>query len=171
MSLKSFVRTRTIPSGGQAPWMLAGCWERSRHNDHAKNYGNAHQFLQMRRFVEVQARLFSKQEDNFPVGDQWSGIVRVRAKRLFHNQWKQLESERMSLLRRAFARGAYNHTDKLRSLSDNALRRRLKFPTLEPETRRRSLKWYQSMLARPSHHTIYLATLLGSFRWERVADF
>ena len=86
-------------------------------------------------------------------------------------QWKQLESERMCLLRRAFAREAYSRTDKLRTLSDNTLRRRLNFPTLESATRERRLKWYQSMLARPSHHTFYLATLFGSFEWENVADF
>ena len=81
-------------------------------------------------------------------------------------QWKQLESERMCLPRRAFAREACGHTDKLRTSSDNTLRRRLNFPTLESATRERRLKWYQSMLARPSHHTIYLATLFGSFEWE-----
>ena len=27
------------------------------------------------------------------------------------------------------------------------------------------------MLARPSHHTIYLAKLFGSFEWENVEDF
>ena len=27
------------------------------------------------------------------------------------------------------------------------------------------------MLARPRHHTIYLATLCGSFEWENVEDF
>ena len=31
-------------------------------------------------------------------------------------QWKQMESERMSLLRRAFAGEAYKYTDKLREL-------------------------------------------------------
>ena len=36
-------------------------------------------------------------------------------------QWKQLESERMSLLRGAFAGEAYNCTDKLRTLSDTTL--------------------------------------------------
>ena len=41
--------------------------------------------------------------------------------------------------------------------------RRLNFTTLESVTRERKLKWYQSMLARPSHHTVYLATLFGSF--------
>ena len=84
-------------------------------------------------------------------------------------QWKQLESERMSLLRRAFAGEAYNYTDKLRTLSDT--RRKLRFPTLELITRKRRLKWYQSMLTRPDHHSIYLATLFGSFDWEKIADF
>ena len=77
----------------------------------------------------------------------------------------------MSLLRRAFAREAYEYTDKLRTLSDTMLRRKLRFPTLESITRKRRLKWYQSMLARPSHHSIYLATLFGSFDWEKTADF
>ena len=27
------------------------------------------------------------------------------------------------------------------------------------------------MLTRPSHHSIYLATLFGSFDWEKIADF
>ena len=48
----------------------------------------------------------------------------------------------MCLLRRAFAREAYSHTDKLRTLSDNTLRRRLNFPTLESAKRERRLKWY-----------------------------
>ena len=34
----------------------------------------------------------------------------------------------------------------------------------------RRLKWCQSMLARPADHTIYLATLFGSFDWEKTAD-
>ena len=37
--------------------------------------------------------------------------------------------------------------------------------------KRQRLNWYQSMLARPSHPTVNLATLFGSFQWERVADF
>ena len=86
-------------------------------------------------------------------------------------QWKQLESERMSLLRRAFAGEAYNYTDKLRTLSDTTLRRKLSFPTLESITRKRRLRWYQSMLTRPGHHSIYLATLFGSFDLEKIADF
>ena len=86
-------------------------------------------------------------------------------------QWKQLESERMGLLRRAFAGEAYNYTDKLRTLSDTTLRRKLRFPTLESITRKRRLRWYQSMLTRPGHHSIYLATLFGSFDWEKIADF
>ena len=85
--------------------------------------------------------------------------------------WKQPESERMSLPRRAFAREAYKHTDKLRTLSDITLRRRLRFPILELVTRMRRLKWYQSMLARPGHHTICLATLFASFGWKKIADF
>ena len=86
-------------------------------------------------------------------------------------QWRQLESERMSLLRRAFSREAFEYTDKLRTLSDTTLRRRLGFPTLESVTRKRRLQWYQSMLSRPDHHSIYLATLFGSFDWEKTADF
>ena len=86
-------------------------------------------------------------------------------------QWKQLESERMGLLRRAFAGEAYNYTDKLRTLSDTTLRRKLRFPTLESITRKRRLRWYQSMLTRPGHHSIYLATLFRSFDWEKIADF
>ena len=86
-------------------------------------------------------------------------------------QWKQLESERMGLLRRAFAGEAYNYTDKLRTLSDTTLKRKLRFPSLESITRKRRLRWYQAMLTRPSHHSIYLATLFGSFDWEKIADF
>ena len=101
-----------------------------------------------------------------------NGAARQDASYMFSAmQWKQLESGRMCLLWRAFAREAYSHTDKLRTLSDNTLRRRLSFPTLESVTRERRLKWYQSMLARLSHHTIYWATLLVSFEWENVADF
>ena len=129
------------------------------------------QLSQIRRFVEVQARLFSSLEDHFPVGDQGVAFSGCEPYVFSTMPWKQLESERMSLLRRAFAREAYNHTDKLRSLSGNALRRRLNFPSLESETRRRSLKWYQSLRARPNHHTIYLATLFGSFQQERTTDF
>ena len=44
-------------------------------------------------------------------------------------QSKQLESERMGLLKRAFAGEAYNYTGKLRTLSDTTLRRKLRFPT------------------------------------------
>ena len=66
----------------------------------------------------------------------------------------------MSLLRRAFAREACECTDKLRTLSNTALRRRLRFPTLESVTRMRRLKWYQSMLARQAHHN-----LLGNIFW------
>ena len=66
-----------------------GCWlevgERSRHNIQAKNYCNAHQLQQIRRFMEVKACLFSKQEDSFPVSDQWSCTVRMRAICFFHN--------------------------------------------------------------------------------------
>ena len=76
-------------------------------------------------------------------------------------QWRQLESERMNLLRRAFAREAYNHTDKLRTLSDNTLRRRLKFPTLESVTRKRRSK---------SYHAVCMTTLFGSFGWRSAAD-
>ena len=76
----------------------------------------------------------------------------------------------MSLLRLAFAREADKYTDKLRTLSDTTLSRRLRFPTLESVTRMRRLKWYQSMLARPAHHTIYFATLFGSFDWEKTED-
>ena len=87
-------------------------------------------------------------------------------------QWKQLESERMSLLRRAFVAGeAYNYTDKLRTPSDTTHRHKLRFPTLESITRKRRLRWYQSMLTRPGHHSIYLAALFGSFDWEKIADF
>ena len=147
--------------------MLAGSGERSRHTDQAKNFCNAHQLLGIRRSVEVKACLFSNQEDSFPVGDQWSCTVSMRAIRFSTLQRKQLESERMCLLRRAFAREAYSHTDKLRTLSDSTLRRRLNFPTLESVTRERILKWYQSMLARPSHHTIYL----GDFFLPGQASF
>ena len=77
-------------------------------------------------------------------------------------QWKQLETERMSLLSRAFAREAYNHTDKLGSLSDNALRRRLKLPPLESETRRRRLKMVP-VNACTSKSTHYL---LGNVVWS-----
>ena len=173
-----------------------GCWLevewRSRHNDQAKNYCNAHQLLQILRFMEVKACLCAKQEDSVPVGEMHCqdashtmraetnsndlgvlGInqqIRIRfssSRKVYflndsnlwcvqssitHNvavhcqdashmccsttQWKQLESERMSLLRRAFAREAYSHTDKLRTLSDNTLRRRLSFPTLESVAKR-----------------------------------
>ena len=82
----------------------------------------------------------------------------------------QIRSERMCLLRRAFAREAYSHTDKLRTLSDNTLRHRLNFPTLESATREQRMIWYQSTLARPSHHTLYLATFFGFFEWENVPD-
>ena len=75
------------------------------------------------------------------------------------------------MLRRAFAGEAYKNTDKLRTLSDTTLRRKLRFPTLESTTRKRRLRWYQSMLARPGHHSIYLATLFGSSDWEKIADF
>ena len=77
-------------------------------------------------------------------------------------QWKQLESERMILLRRAFAGEGYNYI---------TLRRKLRFPTLESITRKRRLRWYQSILTRPSHHSIYLTTLFGSCDWEKIADF
>ena len=50
------VGTRSPSS--QASRMLAGCGGRSRHNDQAKNYCNAHQLPQIRRFVEVKACLF-----------------------------------------------------------------------------------------------------------------
>ena len=82
----------------------------------------------------------------------------------------QIRSERMCLLRRAFAREAYSHTDKLRTLSENTLRHRLNFPTLESATREQRMIWYQSTLARPSHHTLYLATFFGFFEWENVPD-
>ena len=122
--------------------------------------------------MEVEACLFSNQENGFPVSDQWSCTVRVRAICFSTMQWKQLESERMCLLRRAIAREAYSRTDKLRTSSDNTLRRRLNFPTLESAARERRLKWNQSMLARPSHHTILFGNIIfGSFEWENVADF
>ena len=70
---------RSLSSGGQASWMLAGSGERGRHNDQAKNHCSAHQFLQIRRFMEVKACLFSNQEDSFSVSDQWSCTVRMRA--------------------------------------------------------------------------------------------
>ena len=60
------------------------------------------------------------------------------------------------MLRRAFAKDTYNRTDKLRTLSDNTFKRRLNFPNLEPVTRERRLKWYQTTLAHRSHHTSYL---------------
>ena len=85
MSLKSFVRTRTIPSGGQAPWMLAGSWERAGTMTTQRIMAMRTSFYRCARFVEVQARLFSKQEDYLPVGDQWSGIIRVRAIRFSTN--------------------------------------------------------------------------------------
>ena len=160
---------RFSPSS-QASWLLARSG-RSGHNDQTKNYCNAHQLLQIRRFMEVKTCLFSNQKNSFPVSEQWSCTVRMRAICFSTMQWKQLESERMCLPRRAFAREAYSCTDKLRTFIDNTLRRRLSFPTLESATRERRLKWYQSMLARPSHHTIYLATLVGSFEGENVADF
>ena len=71
--------------------------------------------------------------------------------------WRQLESERMRLLRRAFLR-------ENRAATTHNL-------TLESATMVRRLRWYQSMLANPCHHTIYLATLFGSFERERTADF
>ena len=86
-------------------------------------------------------------------------------------RWTQLASDRMNLLRGAFAREAYSHTDKLRILSDSTLARRLNFPILESNTSDRRLKWYQSMLADPRPKLFYLATSLLSIEWERVSDF
>ena len=50
-------------------------------------------------------------------------------------------------------------------------RRKLRFPTLESITKKRRLRWYQSMRTRPGNHSIHLATLFGSFDWEKIADF
>ena len=54
--------------------MLAGSGRRSRHNGPANTYCNAHQLLQVRRFVEVKACLlksrgqFSFFRESLPVG-------------------------------------------------------------------------------------------------------
>ena len=146
-----------------------GCWlevgERSRHNDQAKNYCN-YAGLWKSKHVSFQSRRTVFQ--SVINGAAPSGCEPYVFSTM---QWKRLESERMCLLRRAFAREAYNHTDKLRTLSDNTLRRRLSFPTLESAARERRLKWWQSMLAHPSHHTINLATSFGSFEWEKGRRF
>ena len=78
-------RSTALLGPGRFPQAVShlGCWlelgGRGRHNDQAKNHGNAHQFLQIRRFVEFPARLFSNQEDDFPVGvnGNWSLKERV----------------------------------------------------------------------------------------------
>ena len=85
-------------------------------------------------------------------------------------QWKQLESERMNMLRRAFARDAFNHTDGLRTLSVNTLRRRLRFPTLESVTRERRRKWNcdelrSNTLVAFHGHCVLVCALCGAWHW------
>ena len=109
----------------------------------------------------------SNQENSFPVSDQWSCTVRMRAICSLYNA-----VETVGVLKNVSAKASFcERSLQWHRQTDNFDRRSLNFPTLESATRERRLKWYQSMLARPSHYTIYLATLLGSFEWENVADF
>ena len=83
-------RSRGLLGPGRFPQAvrLLGCWLEvggSGHNDQTKNYCNAHQLLQIRRFMEVKTCLFSNQKNSFPVSDQWSCTVRMRAICFFHN--------------------------------------------------------------------------------------
>ena len=86
------------------------------------------------------------------------------ARRFSTMQWKQSESARVDRVKRLFARDAKNHTDKLGTLSDNTLRRRLKFPTLEPVP-------MNDCTFQVTTPFIHLSMLFGSFEQERVADF
>ena len=116
---RTLLRPGSLSTGSQAPRVLAGSRWRGIHNDQAKNHCDAHQLLQIRRLMEIKTCLDSSKKDRLPGHTFFP-----------RPSGKQLESERMSLLRRAFAREAYKYTDKLRTLSDITLRRRLRFPIL-----------------------------------------